>query len=108
MNPEDQLELDLTYIRDKMDDLAYDDINDWGKAGAGFEIGDTHEDQGSKIDDIGQRLTLIEKALGIPPKLKVNLDMEEEYPHIKKLREKYELELEKHLTLKLLKPELPY
>ena len=108
MNPEDQLELDLTYIRDKMDNLAYDEDDMWGKAGAGFEIGDTHEDQGSKIDDIGQRLTLIEKALGIPPKLKVNLDMEEEYPHIKKLREKYELELEKHLTLKLLKPELPY
>ena len=60
-----------------------------------------------KVDDIGARLNNIEKALGIPPKLDRNKELEEEYPHIKEIAEKYEQEVEKHMTLKLLTPDLP-
>jgi len=82
--------------------VTFSDINDSYGSSVTY-----HDELDHKVDDIGQRLSNIEKALGIPSQLKRNREMEEEHPHIKKLAEEYQEEVEKHITLKLLKPNLP-
>lgn len=82
--------------------VTFNDLNDSYSSSVTY-----HDELDHKVDDIGQRLSNIEKALGIPAQLKRNREMEEEHPHIKKLAEEYQEEVEKHITLKLLKPNLP-
>jgi len=125
MNPEDQyqLELDLEDVKTTLD--SWDDKSEYTLSpsyttvtnSSGLDVSfsydsDTMESTANtevleKVEHIGSRLSKIEKALGIPEDLKRNKEIEKEYPHIKKLAEKYEQEVEKHITLKLLTPDLP-
>lgn len=126
MNPDEnpyQLELDLDDVKttlDQWDDTSeYTVSTNYSTTATTSPIDVTFSydsdsvevssitDVNEKVDDIGARLNNIEKALGIPPKLNRNKEMEEEYPHIKEIAEKYEQEVEKHITLKLLTPDLP-
>lgn len=126
MNPDEnpyQLELDLDDVKTTLD--QWDDTSEYTVSTNYSTMATTSpidvtfsydsdsvevssiSDVNEKVDDIGARLNNIEKALGIPPKLNRNKEMEEEYPHIKEIAEKYEQEVEKHITLKLLTPDLP-
>ena len=126
MNPDEnpyQLELDLDDVKTTLD--QWDDTSEYTVSSNYSTMATTSpidvtfsydsDSVGSssitevneKVDDIGARLNNIEKALGIPPKLNRNKELEEEYPHIKEIAEKYEQEVEKHMTLKLLTPDLP-
>lgn len=126
MNPDEnpyQLELDLDDVKTTLD--QWDDTSDYTVSTnysttattSPIDVTFSYDsdsvevssitDVNEKVDDIGARLNNIEKALGIPPKLNRNKEMEEEYPHIKEIAEKYEQEVEKHITLKLLTPDLP-
>ena len=126
MNPDEnpyQLELDLDDVKTTLD--QWDDKSDYTVSTnysttattSPIDVTFSYDsdsvevssitDVNEKVDDIGARLNNIEKALGIPPKLNRNKEMEEEYPHIKEIAEKYEQEVEKHITLKLLTPDLP-
>ena len=126
MNPDEnpyQLELDLDDVKTTLD--QWDDTSEYTVSTNYSTMATTSpidvtfsydsdsvevssiSDVNEKVDDIGARLNNIEKALGIPPKLNRNKEIEEEYPHIKEIAEKYEQEVEKHITLKLLTPDLP-
>ena len=126
MNPDEnpyQLELDLDDVKTTLD--QWDDTSEYTVSTNYSTMATTSpidvtfsydsdsvevssiSDVNEKVDDIGARLNNIEKALGIPPKLNRNKEMEEEYRHIKEIAEKYEQEVEKHITLKLLTPDLP-
>ena len=126
MNPDEnpyQLELDLDDVKTTLD--QWDDTSEYTVSTNYSTMATTSpidvtfsydsdsvevssiSDVNEKVDDIGARLNNIEKALGIPPKLNRNKEMEEEYPHTKEIAKKYEQEVEKHITLKLLTPDLP-
>ena len=123
MNPEDdqyQSELDLDDVKATLD--SWEDSSGYSTtvtSPSGLDVSFSYDSDtlttsstsitevNEKVDDIGARLNNIEKALGIPPKLDRNKELENEYPHIKEIAEKYEQEVEKHITLKLLTPDLP-
>lgn len=127
MNPEDdyQYELDLGNDLGVDNDYKYSGVVDYSgdvtvtydtstltdptmSPSAGFSIDlNDDNDNNSEFEEINERLKLIEKALGIPKKLKRNLKLEKEYPHLKEIADNYEEEVEKHITLKLLTPNLP-
>ena len=65
------------------------------------------EEGNTELDQVNYRLQRIERALGIPADLDRNVEMEEKHPHLKEMAKAYNLAVEQHVTLELLRPSEP-
>jgi hypothetical protein len=124
MNPEDfdklyegyekstQLELDLDDYNYSLDNKTYTidiDSSATSTSPSTVTFGDFTTTAGDvlseeiKAEEFNARLDKMEKMLGI---IKPDEVIEEKYPHIKELREKYEKELEAVMTFEYLDPKI--